>query len=241
LANNTLSKVIPQGARPGVSAAATSAAGAAAAAAAAGQVRQFEPRHVPMGRPASAATQKSNGPTPLLVDYDAAQDDPDALDIEAIRREAFGQGRQEGERAGEQRATACYREAVAAFGRSALQVATLKPRLRAEAERELVGLAFAIARRILRREIAVDPAAVTGLVRGCLDQFSRAEIHRLQLHPDDIDTVAEFFRANPAPQLEFVADPKVSRGGAVFETTRGTLDARVETQLDEIEKGLADQ
>jgi flagellar assembly protein FliH len=165
----------------------------------------------------------------------------DAAEVEAAQREAFRQGHQEGERTGEERAAAQYREAVAAFGHSVLQVATLKPRLRAEAERDLVELAFAIARRILRREISVDPTAVVGLIRGCLDQYSRAEISRLQVHPQDLAAVTEFFRHNPAPHLEVVADPKVSRGGAVFKTTRGELDARFETQLEEIEKGLTDR
>jgi flagellar assembly protein FliH len=210
----------------------------AAAARAPQSVREFEPRRVSLSRPPGATGKTSNAPRPLLQAHTAGADD---LDAAAMRREAFEQGRQEGERAGEERATAQYREAVAAFGRSALQVATLKPRLRAEAERELVELAFAIARRILRREVSVDPTAVVGLIRGCLDQYTRAEISRLQVHPQDLAAVNQFFSENPAPQLEVVADPKVSRGGAVFETTRGTLDARFETQLEEIEKGLTDR
>jgi flagellar assembly protein FliH len=235
LANSTLSKVIPKGGSASVS----PAGAPAAAAAARDDVRRFEPRRVSMSRqPPSATSKTPNALAPLLRADDGAGD---ATDIEAIQREAFRQGHQEGERTGEERATAQYREAVASFGRSALQLATLKPRLRAEAERELVELAFAIARRILHREVSVDPTVVVGLIRGCLDQYSRAEISRLQVHPQDADTVAEFFRGNPAAQLEVVADPNVSRGGAVFETTRGALDARFETQLEEIEKGLADR
>jgi flagellar assembly protein FliH len=190
------------------------------------------------GRPADAAAKSVGGrPAPLL----AAREIGDGCsDVEAIQREAFRQGHLEGQRSGEEHAAAQYREAVAAFGRSALQVATLKARLRAEAEHELVELAFAIARRILRREISVDPVAVVGLVRGCLDQYSRSEISRLQVHAQDLAPVTEFFRQNPGPRMEIVADAKVSRGGAVFQTRRGTLDARLETQLEEIEKGLAD-
>jgi flagellar assembly protein FliH len=176
--------------------------------------------------------------TPFLP---ASQLGRNAAEAEEAQREAFRQGHQEGERAGEERAAAQYREAVAAFGHAALQLATLKPRLRAEAERDLVELAFAIARRILRRETSVDPTAVVGLIRGCLDQYSRAEISRLQVHPQDLAAVTEFFSHNPTPGLEVVADPKVSRGGAVFETKRGVLDARFETQLEEIEKGLTDR
>jgi flagellar biosynthesis/type III secretory pathway protein FliH len=38
-----------------------------------------------------------------------------------------------------------------------------------------------------------------------------------------------------------VGDVAQSRGGAVFEISRGALDASVDTQLREIERGLADQ
>jgi flagellar assembly protein FliH len=213
------------------------AATGAAVAAVREDVREFEPRRLPAGRQPAGPT--ASGPrTPLLH---APQGDGDSFGVEAIQREAFRQGHEEGERAGEERAAAQYREAIAGLGRSALQAATLKSRLRQEAERELVELAFGIARRILRREVSVDPAAVVGLVRGCLDQYSRAEISRLQVHPQDFAAITEFFRQNPTPQIELVADPKVSRGGAILQTARGVLDARFETQLEEIEKGLTDR
>ena len=41
--------------------------------------------------------------------------------------------------------------------------------------------------------------------------------------------------------IELVPDGTQQRGGAVFETSRGLLDASIETQLQEIERGLADQ
>jgi flagellar biosynthesis/type III secretory pathway protein FliH len=38
-----------------------------------------------------------------------------------------------------------------------------------------------------------------------------------------------------------IHDPSQQQGGAVFEISRGALDASVETQLREIECGLTDQ
>jgi flagellar assembly protein FliH len=203
-------------------------------------VQEFEPRQVQMRkrRPDSAGQGQRDLPVPLLT---AGEEPLHETDREAIERHAFQHGYDEGEKAGIERAAGQYREAIAAFGRSALQVVTLKSRLRAEAERELVELAFAISRRILRREISVDPTAVVGLIRSCMEQHSRTEIHRLHVNPQDHALVAEFFQQSPGPRPEVVADPKVGRGGAVLETARGVLDAKVETQLEEIEKGLADR
>jgi flagellar biosynthesis/type III secretory pathway protein FliH len=48
-------------------------------------------------------------------------------------------------------------------------------------------------------------------------------------------------RADSSQPVEVVADPLVSPGGAVFSTSQGELDGRIETQLEEIEHGLADR
>lgn len=229
-----MSKVIPNPAAAEIAAANPEAAAALPCQG----VQGFAPRRVRLHSRRPPVEGNANSPPPLLH---SPHDAGDASDVEVIQREAFRHGHEEGERAGIEKAAAQYREAIAAFGRSALQVATLKTRLRREAEQDLVALAFAIARKILRREVSVDPAAVVGLVRSCLEQYSRAEPSSLRVHPDDAPLLAEFFEQNPAPHLNIVADPKLSRGGAVFETSRGVLDARFEVQLEEIEKGLADR
>ena len=47
-------------------------------------------------------------------------------------------------------------------------------------------------------------------------------------------------QAAAGSRLEVVADAGCDPGTAIFETPRGNLDASVETQLQEIERGLAD-
>jgi flagellar assembly protein FliH len=41
-------------------------------------------------------------------------------------------------------------------------------------------------------------------------------------------------------RVEVIADPGIERGAVILETGRGMLDASVETQLVEIERGFAD-
>ena len=57
------------------------------------------------------------------------------------------------------------------LARPSTKLAGLRPRLRREAEADLVKLAMAIARRVLRREIAVDPEALRGLVMAALEKL----------------------------------------------------------------------
>jgi flagellar biosynthesis/type III secretory pathway protein FliH len=42
------------------------------------------------------------------------------------------------------------------------------------------------------------------------------------------------------PALEITSDGSLTPGSAIFETTRGELDASVDTQLAEIDRGLTD-
>ncbi len=55
-----------------------------------------------------------------------------------------------------------------------------RARLRREAEGDMVQLSLAIARRVLRRELAVDPDAMHGLVLGALEKLQAQEICRVQ-------------------------------------------------------------
>ena len=162
------------------------------------------------------------------------------VDLDEVRKQAFQAGYAEGEAAGEQRAAGRWKEAIDGFGRTVGDLATIKQRLRTEAEREVVNLALAVARRVIHREITVDPTTILAIVRTCLDELRGAEVHRLRVSGADLDTVIEYFEQHPAKNLEVIPDEAVGRGGAILETTRGRIDARIETQMQEIERGLSD-
>ena len=148
----------------------------------------------------------------------------------------------EGEAAGRSRAAAEVQPVIERLARSIDELGAMRPRLRKEAEADIVKLALAIARRVLRREIAVDPEALTGLVMAALAKLQDQEICRVRTHPSHAGLLAECLRkAVPASTVEVVADPAGEPGAVVFETQRGNLDASVETQLQEIERGLADR
>ncbi len=127
------------------------------------------------------------------------------------------------------------------MARAIEETAGLKPRLRASAERELVGLALAIARRILRRELQVDAEAVLGLAKAALEKASLREVTGVRLHPALAAPVRAHLARIGAPQsIEVRDDPSLEPGAVLVETVRGTIDASLETQLDEIGRGLAD-
>jgi flagellar assembly protein FliH len=156
-------------------------------------------------------------------------------------REAHAAGVREGEASGHKRAAAELQPVIARLCRSIEDMGSLRARMRGEAERDLVRLALAIARRILGRELAVDPDAIHGLVLGALDKIKSQEISRVRVHPAQEEAVRQCLRETMTSAVEVIADPACQPGTVVLETERGSLDASVESQLREIERGLTDR
>lgn len=114
-------------------------------------------------------------------------------------------------------------------------------RLRRQSEEGLVRLSVGIARRILHRELSIDPDALTGLVKAAFQRLDQREIHELRTDPAGAPVVRRVAEGlGLAQQLKIVADPALRPGSLVIDTTHGHLDASIESQLNEIERGFVD-
>jgi flagellar assembly protein FliH len=109
-------------------------------------------------------------------------------------------------------------------------------------EAEVVGLAVAIARKILHREAQVDPVLLAGVVRVGLDNVATGTHVRLRVHPGQIHAWQEFFSQQPDLRSlpELMGDPTLGPGHCMLETELGSTDLTLETQLKEIEQGFFD-
>jgi flagellar assembly protein FliH len=161
--------------------------------------------------------------------------------VERRATEARQEGFREGEAAGRTRAAAEAQPALEKLARSIEEIARLRPRLLRESEAELVELAMGIARRILRRELSVDAEALQGLVKGALERLSAREICRIRAHPELEPGIRRCLERESQSGIQVVSDATLERGGILVETSRGKLDASLETQLAEIGRGLADR
>jgi flagellar assembly protein FliH len=117
-----------------------------------------------------------------------------------------------------------------------------RARVREETAADLVRLSIAIAARILHREITLDPDAIHGLLRAAFDKVQSREIARISVHPGHAPAVRRYLeQAASGKKIEIVSDPAVRRGEITLQTAQGEIDASLETQLSEIERGLADR
>jgi flagellar assembly protein FliH len=166
-------------------------------------------------------------------------------ELDARVKAAFEQGQAVGEAAATeqalQQAAQKLEPVIARLSQVIQELAGMRKRFRGEAEADTVKLAIAIARRVLYRELATDPEAILGLVMAAFQKLNARETHRLRVSPADAAMIQEHrSRLELPPAVEILADSSLGPGSVVFETSRGELDATVNTQLAEIDRGLAD-
>lgn len=198
---------------------------------------------------AAASTSPPRARTNSIEVREAASEQP-AFDRDSnaqqeyarIEQEAYNRGFTEGKTAGRQQAAAELQPVLDQLGKSLASLASLRSRIRGDAESDLLKLAISIARRVLHRELTLDPESIEGLIRVALDKLQTRELCRVRVHPDQEQAIRKSLeRFSNSQKVELTTDASLQCGDVLFETAHGTLDASIESQLGEIERGLADR
>lgn len=156
-------------------------------------------------------------------------------------QEAQAAGRRDGDKSTRQLFEQQLEAELSKLRQMIRELTALGPKLRRQSEQDLVRLSIAIARRILHRELTIDPDALTGIVKAAFERLDQREVHQLRTDPDSEATVRKALEGLGLPRnLKVVADPTLRPGALILETARGELDASVETQLSEIQRGFID-
>ena len=167
-----------------------------------------------------------------------------ASQLEALQKEAydeaFAQGRKDGDKRGydegRKRAEAETRPLVTNLQAMLKTLAEPLARLDDEVEEQLVTLAFACTRQLVRRELRSDPGEVVAAVREALAALPMASREvRVHLNREDVARVREVLGgdSDEAP-WKLLEDPGVSRGGCRVESEYSRIDATVEGRLQAI-------
>jgi len=166
------------------------------------------------------------------------------LEQETARREqrALESGYRKGLAEGREQAIAQLDPVLKGFARATEEMLGQRRRMRREAEEDVVKLSLAIARRILHRELSMDPDTLLGIVKAALEKLEGREVDRIRVHPEDAPLVeTQFEQLGLAERVRVAGDPHLGRGSAILDTSHGSLDASVDTQLQEIQRGLLDR
>jgi flagellar assembly protein FliH len=150
------------------------------------------------------------------------------LQAEAYR-EAFQQGLRDGMAAGREQ----VRAQVERLDQLLTDLARPFTEVDATVQRELVSLAMALARQIVRRELRQDPTQIIGIVREAIGQLPvAARDVRVQLHPEDAAIVREHLAPVETERAwTLVEDPMMMRGGCQVVSASSRIDVRLEKRL----------
>lgn len=180
-------------------------------------------------------------------------------EADAIRQKALDEGKTQGRREGLQTASETVQQQVQKQVeiRLAEQVQTTLPAvaqvadlLRTEREAWLsrweegaVELALAIASKLIREALTLQPERVVPMVREALSHTVGQTQVQVRLHPADLEQLGqqtqELVRTLSACSTpDVIADPTLTRGDCVLVTRHGEIDARIETMLDRIREEL---
>jgi flagellar assembly protein FliH len=162
-------------------------------------------------------------------------------DQEEARKESYQRGFAEGRNAGQEEAAGELQPVMDRLSRSLADLATVRSRVRKTAESDLLKLAIAVARRVIHRELTLDPGSIEGLIRVALEKLESRELCRVRVHPDQEPVIRTLLARFSAAPVELIPDGTLQIGDVLFETAHGTLDGSIEAQLQEIERGFADR
>jgi flagellar assembly protein FliH len=153
---------------------------------------------------------------------------------------AYQRGYGDGEAKAKTGPVAEMQSVIQRMAQSVRELAELRPRLRRDAEGDVVRLSLAIARRVLRREMSVDAFSMQALAQVALQKLGRQEISRVYVHPDQAQAIRTALES-AGVRVEVIPEITRESGALVFQTNQGLLDASVSAQLEEIERGLTDR
>ena len=158
-------------------------------------------------------------------------------EVAAAKRDAFESGRQ----AGEQKARAEIIPVMERVNASIADLTGMRQELRRRAEKDVVQLSLLIARRVLHRELNVDTNALTALARVVFERLARAESYRVTVNPQFAASIKAALSGRLISRVEIDADADSPPGAFLIRSEEGTIDASVDTQLEEIGRGLTDR
>ncbi len=158
--------------------------------------------------------------------------------LAAIERDAFAKGYEQGERAGLEAGGARAQAMLGRLAQTIEELAEVRREMIRQTERQMVQLALAIAKRVVRREIALDRDLTQTMARLALERLGDATTVTVRLHPDDFAAIGSGRDEWDRSHVTVVADRDVSRGGCLVESDFGFIDGSIEAQFQELARAL---
>jgi flagellar assembly protein FliH len=157
-----------------------------------------------------------------------------------VEKQAFEQGYAEGERIGKQMGEKMVETVVKRYDNGLAKLAEVQKSLVEAMEEQTVRMALGISRKIVQRELTIDPDLVAALASVALKRVLSHQSINLRVSRQDVDHVrAAIAAVNPAITVK--DDATLERGDFIIDTAQTHLDGRVASQIETIGRVLFDE
>jgi flagellar assembly protein FliH len=158
--------------------------------------------------------------------------------LAALEREAFAKGYAQGERAGIEAGGKRAEAMLRRVAHTLTELGSLRETLIQQTERQMVQLALTIARRIVYREVSLDPELIAAMAHVALKKLATTSPATIRLNPEDYTVVAGDGDRWAGMPVNVVPDPAIARGGCLVESEFGRIDASIDRQFQEMTRAL---
>lgn len=157
--------------------------------------------------------------------------------FEKARREGFDQGLLEGKEQGYKEMESIIQEA-AQLKSSAFEE---RRQMVKDLEANLIHLVIDVVKRILRHEIDQNHELLLNLIQQGIDKCTFTDTLIIKVSQEDFDVIDNakhkiYMMTQGIEHLEVKCDPALKGGSVHIETSSGSIDASIETQIEIVEK-----
>lgn len=166
-----------------------------------------------------------------------------SLQVDGILTEARASGFEQGFLAGKEEAESQYRSKIEESLELMRQIESDRKKRLLQSEQQLIELSVGIARRIIEKHLETDNEWIVNSVKSALAEAIDQSKIEIYAHPEDIPILVankEEILSSFASRIDlfFMAELSIGQGGCVLHTPQGTIDARLDTQLNEVRRAL---
>ena len=160
-----------------------------------------------------------------------------------IEREAYEKAFVQGEKAGMEIGKKKAEPIIDSFYEIIEELSTFREKICDESENELVKLALAISRGIIHQELTLNQEVVINNVKAALKNAIGVGGIKIRVSPLDIEFIREckpqiLESIEGSANIVLEEDRGIIRGGCIVETDFGDIDARIESQIEELDRVL---
>lgn len=169
----------------------------------------------------------------------------DAIIVKEVKANAFKDGYETGEKQAEEDLHNQYQEKFEEVKQILEEAFHIKEQMIQESETMMIELSTEIAEKIIMKEIELDQSITKTMAKEILKKTKESEKIAINVSPDYFSYLKNareelLMELNGQVELSIYPDPSIDSGGCMIKTSYGTLDAKVDTQLEEIKKVLFD-